>query len=221
MTGQNRGRGKLVADRRYPKKSATGAKAASKAKRPSGRKKPAAKRKPKPQGPWIVRILLGLLRWIGRVLWITISRTMIALALVIGLAVAYIYTTLPPVTDLLDGRARGSVTMLDRNGSVYAWRGEQFGGQITADTVSPHLKNAIIATEDKRFYKHFGVSPRGIASAIRINLSEGRGPLSGHGGSTLTQQVAKLLCLGTPYDPNEWESQAAYEADCRPDHDCA
>lgn len=215
MTGQNRERGKLVADRRYPKKSATGAKAASKAKRPSGRKKPAAKRKPKPQGPWIVRILLGLLRWIGRVLWITISRTMIALALVIGLAVVYIYTTLPPVTDLLDGRARGSVTMLDRNGSVYAWRGEQFGGQITADTVSPHLKNAIIATEDKRFYKHFGVSPRGIASAIRINLSEGRGPLSGHGGSTLTQQVAKLLCLGTPYDPNEWESQAAYEADCR------
>ncbi len=77
------------------------------------------------------------------------------------------------------------------------------------------MKNAIIATEDKRFYSHFGLSPRGIASAVRINLSEGRGPLSGHGGSTLTQQTAKLLCLGVPYDSSKWKNEAAYEADCR------
>ena len=43
---------------------------------------------------------------------------------------------------------------------------------------------------------------RGIAGAVRINLSEGRSALSGHGGSTLTQQTAKLLCLGVPYDPD-------------------
>ncbi|MDK3074013.1 PBP1A family penicillin-binding protein [Sedimentitalea sp. JM2-8] len=138
---------------------------------------------------------------------------------VIGLGVAlwvgYIYTTLPDVTALLDGRARGSVTMLDRNGDVFAWRGDQFGGVITTDTVSPHIKNAIVATEDKRFYRHFGVSPRGIASAVRINLSEGRGPLSGHGGSTITQQTAKLLCLGEPYDPASGISEAKYEAECR------
>ncbi|MCB2138784.1 MAG: transglycosylase domain-containing protein, partial [Rhodobacteraceae bacterium] len=54
----------------------------------------------------------------------------------------------------------------------------------------------VVATEDKRFYSHFGISPRGIAGAIRINLAEGRGPLEGNGGSTITQQVAKLLCLG-------------------------
>jgi membrane peptidoglycan carboxypeptidase len=50
---------------------------------------------------------------------------------------------------------------------------------------------------------------------VRINLRAGRGPLSGNGGSTITQQVAKLLCLGVPYDPNTWDSEAAYEADCR------
>lgn len=116
---------------------------------------------------------------------------------------------------MLDARARGSVTMLDRDGRVFAWRGEQFGGTITADTVSHHLKNAVIATEDKRFYRHFGLSPRGIASAVRINLREGRGPLSGHGGSTITQQTAKLLCLGNPFDPNGGMSEAEYEADCR------
>ncbi len=135
--------------------------------------------------------------------------------LLLALAVGVVYTSLPDVDALLDGRARGSVTLLDRDGKVFAWRGDQFGGVITADTVSPHLKNAVIATEDKRFYRHFGVSPRGVASAVRINLSEGRGPLSGHGGSTITQQTAKLLCLGVPYEPGEWDSEAAYEADCR------
>ena len=50
---------------------------------------------------------------------------------------------------------------------------------------------------------------------MRINLREGRGPLSGNGGSTISQQTAKLLCLGTPYRPQDWESERAYEDDCR------
>ena len=37
-------------------------------------------------------------------------------------------------------------------------------------------------------------------------LREGRGPLEGHGGSTITQQVAKLMCLGVPYDPEIWDT---------------
>ncbi|MCB2105030.1 MAG: transglycosylase domain-containing protein, partial [Rhodobacteraceae bacterium] len=73
----------------------------------------------------------------------------------------------------------------------------------------------VVATEDKRFYSHFGISPRGIAGAIRINLAEGRGPLEGNGGSTITQQVAKLLCLGVAYDPAVWKTEGDYEDDCR------
>ena len=137
------------------------------------------------------------------------------LALILFGFTFYYYSKLPPVSDLLDARARGSVTMLDRYGEVFAWRGEQFGGAITPDTVSPHLLHAVVATEDRRFYNHFGVSPRGILGAMIINMREGRGPLQGHGGSTITQQVAKLMCLGTPYDPELWDSEAAYEADCR------
>ena len=76
------------------------------------------------------------------------------------------------------------------------------------------MRNAIVATEDKRFWSHFGVDPIGIAGAIRINLIEGRGPLEGHGGSSITQQVAKLLCLGRPFDP-AIETEAEYETDCR------
>ena len=160
-------------------------------------------------------LIVGLWRLIWRVIWGVTWRSAAVVGMVLALAVFYFYSQLPAVTALLDGRARGSVTMLDREGQVFAWRGETFGGQITAANVSPFLHDAVIATEDKRFYRHFGISPRGIAGAIRINLSEGRGPLSGNGGSTITQQVAKLLCLGVPYDPTEWPSEAAYEQDCR------
>jgi len=150
-----------------------------------------------------------------RLVFRLVLRAGIVVALIIAGFVGYIHTTLPDASAMQDGRARGSVQLLDRNDVGFAWRGDQFGGIVTADSVSPHLRNAIIATEDKRFYRHFGLSPRGIASAIRINLTEGRGPLSGHGGSTITQQTAKLMCLGVAYDPTDWESERAYINDCR------
>ncbi|MEL7014379.1 MAG: transglycosylase domain-containing protein [Pseudomonadota bacterium] len=150
-----------------------------------------------------------------RIVWAVLWRVSALAAVVLALAVGYVYLTLPDVQALLDGRARGSVTLLDSNADVFAWRGDQFGGVVTAQTVSRHMHNAVIATEDQRFYRHFGVSPRGIASAIRINLSEGRGALQGHGGSTITQQTAKLLCLGVEYDKDEWENEAEYVRDCR------
>ncbi|WP_293574716.1 transglycosylase domain-containing protein [Phaeobacter sp.] len=163
----------------------------------------------------LLRLVLTPFRLLFRLIWGFAWRVIMVSAALVGLAVAYQYSQLPEAAALLDGRARGSVTLTDRSGEVFAWRGDQFGGVVTAQTVSPYLKNAIIATEDKRFYRHFGVSPRGVASAVRINLREGRGPLSGHGGSTITQQTAKLLCLGVVYSPNDWESERAYERDCR------
>lgn len=197
------GKGKtLVADRRYP---SAGKRAP--AKSPSPRK--AAPRRKK-RGV-VARVLLFFWAIIWGIFW----RASVVGASVLGCAILFFLVQLPPVTELLDGRARGSVTMLDRDGQTFAWRGETFDGQMTADTVSLNLKNAIVATEDKRFYQHFGISPRGIASAIRINLSEGRGPLEGNGGSTITQQVAKLLCLGVEYDPKQWQDEKAYEDDCR------
>ncbi|MBD3785714.1 MAG: PBP1A family penicillin-binding protein [Sphingomonadales bacterium] len=213
MAGSGGRRGPLVADKRYTQAAHAAPKAAKPAK--PAKPKPARKaRPPRRHGP-VLGAILWVLSLIWRVIWGIGWRVGAVLALILGLATFYFYSSLPEVSALLDGRARGSVTMLDREGKVFAWRGETFGGQITAENVSPHLRHAIVATEDRRFYRHFGVSPRGIASAIRINLSEGRGPLEGNGGSTLTQQVAKLLCLGVPYDPKQWKTEAAYEDDCR------
>jgi penicillin-binding protein 1A len=211
------GRPPLVADRRYvtAQKAATPRSGGGGGRKPPPAKgKPAPRRRPPNRNP-ILGFFGGILRWIVRVVWAIGWRVAFVVALAVGSVTLYFYQQLPEVTELLDGRARGSVTLLDRNGEVFAWRGETFGGQIDAQHVSPNLRNAIIATEDRRFYWHLGVSPRGIISAIRINLAEGRGPLEGNGGSTITQQVAKLLCLGVPYDPAQWKSETEYEADCR------
>ncbi|MBW4982604.1 transglycosylase domain-containing protein [Mameliella sp. CS4] len=202
--------GRLVADRRYTRKPAKSAAKPTRSRKTKTRRKPARQRR-----GGILGFFGAILRWILRLIWrVTLSATVVV-ALILGSAVLYVYSGLPDMSQVTDGRARGSVTLLDRDGKVFALRGDQFGGAVTADTVSEHLKNAVVATEDRRFYWHFGVSPRGVASAIRINLREGRGPLSGHGGSTITQQTAKLLCLGVQYDPDEWESEADYVADCR------
>jgi len=201
---------RLVAENRYPKTGVA---------KKSAKRKPATKRRTTPtakkRGNLLTRFISGLIRFVFMVLWRISWRGALAIAIMLAIGIGYYMQDLKPYEELLDGRAKGSVTLLDRSGAVFAWRGEQFGGIITANTVSPHLKNAIIATEDRRFYQHFGISPRGLASAIRINLREGRGPLSGHGGSTLTQQTAKLLCMGTEFDPKKWKNERAYERECQ------
>ncbi|RYH09904.1 transglycosylase domain-containing protein [Tropicimonas sp. IMCC6043] len=220
MSSKGGKRPTLRADKRYssgaggrsptsktPKKAA--AKPAAKRKTPS-KKRARTARKSGPLG-W----LAALFRFVLRLIWSVVWRSGVVFALILAGAVLYFYAQLPPFAEQIDGRIRGSVTLLDRNGEVFAWRGEQFEQVTDIDQVSPYLKDAVVASEDRRFYWHLGVSPRGVASAIRINLSEGRSALSGHGGSTLTQQTAKLLCLGVPFDAETWKTEAEYEDDCR------
>ena len=177
--------------------------------------RPCARSAPRAGAASRTPLLLRPFAWLFRTLFRLAFIGGLVAALALAGVVAWFAASMPPVTSLVDARARGSVTLLDRDGQVFAWRGEQFGGQITADTVSPYLADAIIATEDRRFRRHVGLDPQGIAGAIRINLREGRGPFSGNGGSTLTQQTAKLLCLGVAYDPTGPMTEAEYEDDCR------
>lgn len=65
---------------------------------------------------------------------------------------------------------------------------------VRLDEVPPHLIDALIATEDRRFLDHNGLDPRRIVGAVLANLREGR---VAQGGSTLTQQLARTLFLDT------------------------
>ncbi|QUS36158.1 transglycosylase domain-containing protein [Falsirhodobacter algicola] len=211
------GKRPLVAERRYAQASG-GRRGGGAGSGGGGPRKPSPPRKPRSpkrrRNP-IVALFAGLFGLIGRVIWGVTWRGALAVALILGAATLYFASTLPDVSKLLDARVKGSVTMQDVNGDTFAWRGETYGGTLRAADASENLRNAVVATEDRRFYRHFGVSPRGIASAIAINVRAGRGPFEGNGGSTITQQVAKLLCLGVEYDSSVWKSEADYESDCR------
>lgn len=166
------------------------------------------------RGNVVARGIAGTVGLIWRIIWGSFWRITMVIALIVGAATLYYYSSLPEPQELYDARTRGSVTMLDRHGKVFAWRGETYGA-VSSDRIAPVLKEAVIATEDRRFNYHIGVDPMGIASAIKINLSENRGPFDGNGGSSITQQVAKLLCLGETFDPIRWKNEAEFEEDCR------
>jgi penicillin-binding protein 1A len=104
--------------------------------------------------------------------------------------------------------------MLDRDGNVFAWRGDQFGGVIDPDTASPHL---VTPSWRPRTGGSTGIGrqPARHRRGDPDQPARGARPAGGHGGSTITQQVAKLMCLGVPYDPELWETETAYEQDCR------
>lgn len=209
MSNSGRKKPTLVAEKRYSKARKAKPKAKAKPKPRVSRRKAA----PKKRG--IIGWILFPFTWTLRLIWRLTWRIAAVGVILLAAAVGYTYAQLPSVEELLDGRTRGSVTLLDRENVVFSWRGDSFGGTIRAKSVAPALKDAIVATEDKRFYWHLGISPRGIASAMRINMREGRKAWKGNGGSTLTQQTAKLLCLGVPFEPSQWKSEKAYETDCR------
>ncbi len=63
---------------------------------------------------------------------------------------------------------------------------------VFLEAISPHVEPAVLSMEDARFREHHGIDPLGIARAIWHNLRSDGGM---HGGSTLTQQLAKNLFL--------------------------
>ncbi|MTI10907.1 transglycosylase domain-containing protein [Curvivirga aplysinae] len=85
-----------------------------------------------------------------------------------------------------------SMTVLAADGSVLARQGGTHGRPITLDELPPSVIQAFIATEDRRFYDHFGIDIFGLGRAIFVNLTSGG---YRQGGSSLTQQLAKNLFL--------------------------
>lgn len=84
-----------------------------------------------------------------------------------------------------------NLTILAADGSILAERGLR-RGHLPLGALPPHLIEAVLATEDRRFYSHWGMDPIGLGRAVVQNV---RAQDIVQGGSTITQQLAKNLFL--------------------------
>jgi penicillin-binding protein 1A len=125
--------------------------------------------------------------------WLTILALVLLWGLILGGGViGYFALTLPDTSRLAVAERRPSLTILAADGSVIATYGDLFGRPLTLRQMSPYLPEAVIATEDRRFYSNFGIDPIGMLRAAIADLRAGR---IVEGGSTITQQLAKILFL--------------------------
>jgi penicillin-binding protein 1A len=85
-----------------------------------------------------------------------------------------------------------AVTFLDRYGEEIGKRGIRHDDSLKLEELPDHLVKAVLATEDRRFYDHFGVDVIGTFRALSVNA---RASGVVQGGSSLTQQLAKNLFL--------------------------
>lgn len=102
---------------------------------------------------------------------------------------------LPPFSGTGDVWNRGreyAVTFTDANGEIIGRRGIRQDDAIPLTDIPPHMIKAVLATEDARFFDHFGVDVIGTFRAI---IQNARANDVVQGGSSLTQQVAKNLFL--------------------------
>ncbi|MDJ0981374.1 MAG: PBP1A family penicillin-binding protein [Kiloniellales bacterium] len=131
-------------------------------------------------------------RRIGR--WLLIWTGVIAVwgLVALGGLVAYYAYDLPDVAQIAAANRAPSVTLLAADGSVLANYGQLYGEAVDVGDLPPHVPQAVIAVEDRRFYSHNGVDVFGLARAMLANIRAGR---IVQGGSTITQQLAKNLFL--------------------------
>jgi membrane peptidoglycan carboxypeptidase len=132
------------------------------------------------------------LRVLPATLRVPASRRLIAAALVLAtVAAACSYSSRvvsPPAAEEIE-----SSTLYAADGTlVHTFHAEENRKVVPLDEIPPHVRDAVIAIEDERFYRHNGVDVRGVLRALRSNAAAGD---IEQGGSTITQQYVKQELL--------------------------
>ncbi|MBX5453855.1 MAG: PBP1A family penicillin-binding protein [Acidobacteriia bacterium] len=129
-------------------------------------------------------------RWLVWLRWAVIGAVWAGFAG--GLLFLWLIYDLPRPEQAFEAARRPSLRLVDRSGQLFASFGDVVGEPLHLVELPPFLPAAVVAIEDRRFYRHHGIDLLGVARAAWTDL------FAGHvvqGGSTLTQQVAKTLFL--------------------------
>lgn len=122
--------------------------------------------------------------------WKWAKRGMMAFAGLFILAVVWLAWT-APLSKSLEPIAPPQLTLVSSDGRPIARNGAIVDEPVEVAKLPPHVIEAFLATEDRRFYSHWGVDPIGIARAAWTNATSD----TRQGGSTITQQLAKITFL--------------------------
>ncbi len=135
---------------------------------------------------------LSVLRWLG----LSLSIFIFGLAFSSFLAWRHFFADIPTLPEDLDQlwamERTVSLVLLDQDGTQLATRGPHYGRAIKIADLPTFVPQAFLAIEDQQYFSHRGVDTRAIARAAFANLKSGR---TVQGGSTITQQLVKLLLL--------------------------
>ncbi len=138
-----------------------------------------------------VRALLALdipRRWVRRILWG--AAALFAVAVVGTVAgLNWLARDLPPIDTLRTIDPSVKTVIYAANGDVLREFFTENRTIVPLDRIPPVLQQAVIAVEDKRFYKHYGIDLKRVIGVVWINLTS----RDSQGGSTLTQQLARNL----------------------------
>jgi penicillin-binding protein 1A len=117
-----------------------------------------------------------------------------ALAVLTGFVIAIIIWLVftAPLGRALEPAQKPALVLTDSGGRPIARRGDYKEAPVDLAKLPEYVPAALIAIEDRRFYSHWGIDPRGIARALTRNIAAGGVT---QGGSTLTQQLAKTSFL--------------------------
>lgn len=109
-----------------------------------------------------------------------------------GLYVLFVFLQMPSLDSVLHETREPAIVFMDKNGREIRADSRIMGAAVSVDNLPPHVWQAIVAIEDKRFFKHGAISYRGTLRAVIINLFNGK---FAAGGSTITQQTVKNIFL--------------------------
>jgi penicillin-binding protein 1A len=112
--------------------------------------------------------------------------------ILLSIVIFYYYRDLPTLEEMEVANDKQVIEVCYSNGNPITTLGDLYANQITFNQIPGHLIDAVVATEDRRFFNHSGVDVMGILRAAYVNYRADR---IVQGGSTITQQLAKVMFL--------------------------